>query len=118
MYINVLVVEDDDDDFLLLEELLLDYQDEFGLHHCRNYPEALQFLENEDVDACLIDYFIGEKTGIDIVRDAIKIGFQGPLILLTGANGSDNIDEEALIAGADDYISKDDLSPQLLKRTA
>lgn len=114
---NILVIEDDDDDFLLLEEMLADFQSMYQLKRCQNYADAIRSLKETPFDACLVDYYLGAKTGFDVIREALKLGFQGPLILLTGADNADGVDEEALVIGADDYLSKDQMSPQLVKRT-
>jgi signal transduction histidine kinase len=117
MQFNILVIEDEDDDFLILEETLCDFKDQFKLIRCRDMDESIQRISEEDVDACLVDYYLGKNTGLDFVHEAVKLGFKGPLILLTGADGNEGVDEKALKAGADDYLSKSDLSPQLIRRT-
>ena len=66
-------------------------------------------------DVYLVDYRLGERTGLELVREAVAKGSNGPFILLTGQD-SREIDIEAMKAGASDYLVKGDITAQLLDR--
>jgi len=63
----------------------------------------------------LIDYQLGKENGIELLKYAVKIGCKVPIIMLT-AQGSRDVDIEAMKAGAADYIDKTQLSSPLLGR--
>ena len=62
-----------------------------------------------------VDYFLGAKTGLDLIKEAIAMKCeQQPFILLTGI-GNHKIDIEAMKAGAVDYLVKSELDMKNLK---
>ena len=63
----------------------------------------------------LLDYQIGERTGLDVLVDAKAAGYGGPVIMLTG-HGDEDIAVEALQAGAADYLRKGSMTRKSLRR--
>lgn len=114
--IRILLVEDDEDDYALVKEMLADtYGEAFSLKWVHAWDEALEEIRSRAFDVCLLDYYLEERNGLDLVREAVARGARTPLILLTG-QGSREIDVEAMHAGASDYLDKNDLSASLLDR--
>lgn len=113
--LNILLVEDDDDDVILfedyLEEGLPGYQHE--LIHASTPEEAQRYFTNRNIDIAIFDYMLGPTTGLELIREARLLGFGFPVILLTG-QGDEETAVAALKAGADDYLSKGNLTPELL----
>jgi PAS domain S-box-containing protein len=114
---KVLLVEDDKDDYVLTRALLADARGtEFELEWVSSYDQALTELEAPRWDAALVDYRLGAKNGLDLVREPVAIQSQIPFILLTG-KGSYNVDVEAMEAGVMDYLVKGEVTAPLLERT-
>ncbi|NIA16583.1 MAG: response regulator, partial [Nitrospiraceae bacterium] len=67
-------------------------------------------------DVCLLDYHLGERTGIELLPEMRAHGHDLPVILLTGL-GSLETDLEAMEMGAFAYLEKGDLNPVLLERS-
>ncbi len=115
--IKVLLVEDDEDDFILarghFEELP---RGRYVMDWVRTYSEALQTLQQNRHDVCLVDYRLGPDDGIELLKAAKAGGCQVPIILLTGT-GELAIDLAAMEAGADDYLVKRELEPAGLERS-
>ena len=80
-----------------------------------NYDEGLAALCDGTHDVFLLDYRLGARSGIDLLREATAKSCSGPVILLTG-QGQNRTDMEALHAGAADYLEKSGLTPALLER--
>lgn len=76
---------------------------------------AVAALQETDFTAVFIDYRLGEKTGIDFVRDCQVLGIEAAFVLLTGFN-SEQAEAEALAIGAFDFLPKDDIQPGMLSR--
>lgn len=113
--IRVLLVEDDEEDYILTARLLRDNgRASFEMKWVQSYDAALEELR-ASYDVCLVDYRLGADSGLALIAKAIKDGFLGPMILLTG-RGDHDVDVEAMKAGAADYLVKDQLTPQLLER--
>lgn len=115
--LRVLVVDDDEDDFLIVNDLLEDFRaDKFDVEWCSNYEEAFNLTRRCEHDVYLIDFRLGPRSGLDLIEQLRSKGFRLPIILLTGQT-EDEIDIEALKAGASDYLSKSNLETGILCRT-
>jgi diguanylate cyclase (GGDEF)-like protein len=116
-FIRVLLVEDDEDDFLIIRDLLADIQDSsYIITWVDTIEKALQIIEQEPFDISLVDYRLGQMTGLDLIQE-IKRGNNGfPIILLTGI-GDREVDMAAMQAGAADFLMKGQLDARILERT-
>lgn len=113
---TILLIEDDEEDYILLQRLLTKIPYAHYKLLWENLPEAgLARMLSEKHDLCMLDYRLGEQNGIELIKAARYRGYTLPIILLTGANRSE-IDIQALQAGADDYIAKEQLQGELLYR--
>ncbi len=114
---NILLVEDDEDDFFLVKTWLSQVKHgQFSLKWANNYEAGLQALKAETFDVVLVDYQLGSRSGLELIREAIADCQYVPFILLTG-QGSYQIDLTAMEAGAADYLSKVDINAPLLERS-
>lgn len=116
--VNVLLVEDDEDDYVITRDLLSEIEDEqFDLEWVSTYDAALEAIQHRQHDVIFIDYRLGARTGLDLLREMVGNYFYvAPIILLTG-QGDHEVDVEAMQAGAADYLIKDQLQPPLLERS-
>ena len=115
--IRVLLVEDDEDDYILTRDVLgsIDQQ-QHEIVWCRTFGKALGLLAEQRFDVALIDYRIGQETGIELLNAAKAKGHNVPMILLTGLDDHD-VDITASEAGAFDYIVKDCFTSAIGERT-
>jgi signal transduction histidine kinase len=115
--IRILLVDDDEDDYVVLREMLSGInQWKVHLQWVSSYEQALNALKPEIYDLCLMDYRLDKGTGLDLMRELRKNGFNSPLIILTG-KGDHEIDLQAMQDGAADYLEKGQINPQLLERS-
>ncbi len=113
---RVLIVEDDEDDYLLIEACIKDIPDKkFLIDWCYNYEEALKRIADSGYDIYFIDYLLGEKTGLELLRDAVALGCEDPLVLLTGI-GNRDVDIQAMTIGAVDFLIKSEINTEKLER--
>ena len=113
---KILLIEDDEDDYILLQKVLTKIsKGHYQLLWERSYTSGLARMLVGDHDLCMLDYRLGAHTGIELLKTARNKGYNCPIILLTGASEGE-IDILALQAGADDYISKEQLQGELLHR--
>jgi two-component system sensor kinase FixL len=80
-----------------------------------SYEQGLAALRENRHDACLLDYRLGVRTGLDLLREATAQGVQIPIIILTGSDDPE-VDREATELGAADFLLKDQLDPVILER--
>jgi PAS domain S-box-containing protein len=115
--IRVLLIEDDEDDYILTRGLLAEVKSgNYELDWAASYEEGLRVARQLEHQVCLVDYRLGERSGVQLIREARASGLTTPMILLTG-QGNHDVDVEAIEAGASDYLIKDETHALRLERT-
>ena len=116
--VNILLVDDDEEDFILfryhIDQIPKQYYD-FSIAWVREYLEAVDKICSGHYDVFFVDYNLGVKTGLDLIKELINNKCQQPIVLLTGI-GSREIDMQAMQAGASDYLNKSELNPEKMER--
>jgi diguanylate cyclase (GGDEF)-like protein len=115
--LHVLLIEDDDDDHVLVRDLLaeLDHLD-VTLHWETTYEGGKTALQSGECDVCLMDYRLGARDGLELLRELGTATPLTPVIFLTGQDSRD-LDVEVMEAGAADYLVKGKIDPPLLERS-
>jgi len=113
---KILLVDDDEDDFIIVRDLISRIHGRrYQLEWVNNYAAGLAAVQRAEHDICLLDYRLGERTGLELLRASQKFSQRPPMILLTG-QGDHEIDVEAMEAGASEYLIKGQLNPDMLER--
>ncbi|MCA9080107.1 MAG: response regulator [Planctomycetaceae bacterium] len=115
--LRILLIDDDEDTFILSRGLL----SQAGLPRCElnwseSYEDGLDRILKGQHDAYLIDYHLGERDGLELIKDAVSRGCRAPLILLTGQEDR-SVDLEAMRAGAADFLVKGQIDAAGLERS-
>ena len=114
--LRVLLIEDDPDDYLLTTELLAEIPgNKIAFEWATDYETGLAALNRCEHDACLLDYRLGRKDGLLLLREALTRVCKAPVILLTG-EGDRDLALQALDAGAADYLVKGEIDSVALER--
>jgi PAS domain S-box-containing protein len=115
--IKILLIEDDEDDAFLVQEFLSDVKNFVCVLDWEPNPErGKQKILEGTYDLFLIDFYLGKSTGLSIIDFIQANQILTPAILLTGRNDA-QIDVDASMAGAFDYLVKGDLRPDILERS-
>jgi serine phosphatase RsbU (regulator of sigma subunit) len=109
----VLLIEDDDGDALLVDELLLDASAPVTMHRARSLGEAKPLLAA--VDCVLLDLGLPDTAGLDGLRWLQQHMPRVAVVVLTGL-ADEHRGEEAVAAGAQDYLVKGQVDGPLLAR--
>jgi PAS domain S-box-containing protein len=114
--IRILIVDDDEDDFFIISEYIRQIEDQqFTIDWCNSYQKAADKICGATYDLYFIDYLLGARTGVELIRESIENNCEEPFILLTG-NGNSLVDRKAMESGAVDYLVKSELSAEKLER--
>ncbi len=114
---RILLVDDDQDEQIIVGDLLRSFRvDAFDLTWKATYAEGLEALLTSRFDVCLVDYRLGERTGLDLLDAAAAACCPTPIVLLTGV-GDHEVDMMATTRGAADYLVKGKMTPELLERS-
>lgn len=115
--INILLVDDDDIDRESVKRMLnKSKSSKFHIDESSDFAGAIELLEKNDYAACLVDYNLSDRTGLELLDAIKKTSLDSSIILLTGME-EEFIANEAMKAGASDFLSKDDITAKLLERT-
>ena len=115
--IRALLVDDDQGDFVMTRALLDQIErPTIELDWVSTFEEGRAALERDDYDVFIVDYFLEDRTGLDLLREAGRRQLQAPVIMLTG-RGSHDVDLDAMRAGAADYLIKGQIEPEDLERS-
>ncbi|MER6259340.1 PP2C family protein-serine/threonine phosphatase [Streptomyces sp. 900105245] len=111
---RILLVEDDDGDALLVEELLHDTDMPHALTRCRTAADARRAVAAHPVDCVLLDLHLPDASGVETVQ-AVQADTRAAIIVLTGLD-EPRAGVDALAAGAQDYLIKGKVDPDLMQR--
>ena len=115
--VRVLLIDDDRDDYLLTRDLIAEIPGgRYRFDWVADYAAGLAAVCRGEHDVYLLDYRLGERTGLDLLAEARKQGCGGPVILLTGQNVWE-VDLAAMESGAADFLEKGRLDATLLERS-
>jgi diguanylate cyclase (GGDEF)-like protein/PAS domain S-box-containing protein len=114
---SVLLVEDDEDDYLITADML-DQQERvtFELDWVSTYEDGLKAILEQRHDVYIVDYRLGTRTGLDLVREGFAQRPRAPVIVLTGQVDL-TVDLEASALGVTDFLVKAQLDPTNLERS-
>ena len=110
--LRMLSIEDSDSDYRIIERLVKAFG-KLILLRGKTISEGLVLLKNDPVDLVLVDFFLPDGTGLDLMRKMDGEGIEAPVIVITG-KGDEMIATQVIQAGAYDYLPKDQLSEKNL----
>ncbi|MBY0471804.1 response regulator [bacterium] len=115
--LRILLIDDDQDDLVIFRDHLSEIKNQqFDVQWAPSYEKGLDLLTSQNFDVCFLDYRLGGRTGLDLLKATMSNGVKTPIIILTGY-GEHNVDLEAMNSGAADYLVKDQVDASLLERS-
>jgi PAS domain S-box-containing protein/diguanylate cyclase (GGDEF)-like protein len=114
--VRVLLVEDDPAEVRLLEARMSDH----GMAHLRGdvaatLADAVAKLDSEPFDVVLLDLSLPDSEGLATVTRLLEAHPEVPVVVLTGTE-DDRLAAAAIEAGAQDYLVKGSVRPDVLVR--
>jgi two-component system, cell cycle response regulator len=88
----------------------------YELEWAATYDEGLAKLLTGEYAVCLLDYQLGERDGLQLIREAVAQDCRTPIVFLT-AETADRVDLAAMNAGALDYLVKGEITSRMLERS-
>src|SRR5271169_7120696 len=109
----VLLVEDDDGDALLVEELLREVGAPVVVLRARSLGQATTMVSGA---ACvLLDLGLPDSQGLQGLRQLLRLEPEAAIVVLTG-EANEHLGEQAVRAGAQDYLVKGEVAGHMLHR--
>lgn len=113
--LSVLLVEDDRADAILVEELFADAGIKIDVVWAESMARAEQQIAIARPDCILLDLHLHDADGIEGVNRIAQQDATIPVVVLTGLN-DEHVGVSAVSAGAQDYLVKDRVDPEVLRR--
>jgi serine phosphatase RsbU (regulator of sigma subunit) len=111
--VQVLLVEDDDGDALLVGELLREVGAAVVVRRARSLTQAKGLVS---AAACvLLDLGLPDSQGLNGLRQLLQLEPEAAIVVLTG-QASEHLGEQAVRAGAQDYLVKGEVAGHMLNR--
>ena len=119
--VRILCVEDNDGDFVLIREHLKDagFSAPIEVHRARSMEETLRIVGagegRRSFDIVLLDLSLPDSHGVETYKSLRTVAPRVAVAILSGDN-DENLALDLVQHGAQDYLPKDSLTPDLLMR--
>lgn len=115
---KILLIEDDAGHSVLTEKMLSRRADSFPheLVRAASLEEGFALLERKRFDLLLLDLGLPESRGLETLEAVVSRKPPIPVVVLTSLD-DETTGGAAIDAGAEDYLIKDSMTPELLSRT-
>jgi diguanylate cyclase (GGDEF)-like protein len=114
---KILLIDDNPLQEMLTQRLVKKFRSgPFALEYIGSYEAGLKEMVSGKYAVCLLDYHLGDRDGLALLREARIAGCETPAIILT-AEDSEEVDNAALDAGAVDFLVKTTLTVRELERS-
>src|SRR5580700_9816445 len=102
---KILVVDDNCEDLTQVAKLLEAGFSSTGvmIDKADSYNSAIALLQVQAYEVVLIDSYLAEKTGIDLMQE-IKVRYPEASVILVSGRGTDEVAIQAMKLGAADYL--------------
>lgn len=116
--INLLFIDDDTGYMAVAQQLLAKYTGKkFNILWKQDGKSALEELQNNpSIDLTLVDYYLPEANGLEVIRTIREHKIEVPIIFLT-SNRDFRLAIEAMKYGIEDFMVKDEAVDSVLPRT-
>jgi PAS domain S-box-containing protein len=115
---TLLIIEDfPADRELYRRALLADANITYHLLETASVAEGLELCQTQKIDAVLLDYMLPDADGLEFLEELAELNDSAPPVVMLTGQGSESIAVRAIKLGAQDYLVKGDLTPELLQLT-
>lgn len=116
--LRILVVDDDHEDYEIAANILEEAPEsrEWCLEWAPDAERALDMMRLGQHHIVLVDYSLGARSGVEVIRELKALSPTVPFVLLTGHEGRE-ADQEARQAGAAGFLHKGEIGGGMLERT-
>lgn len=113
---QLLLIDDDRLQFRITQSLVRGFRPPYELDWASTYEEGVERLLSRPYAACLLDFQLGPRDGLELIREVKEKDCHTPIIFLT-SESSETVDIQAMEAGALDYLIKGEINSGVLERS-
>ncbi len=113
---HILIIDDSEDDRDLYRRLLKKNRDvNWVITEADNGADGIDICKSGEISCVLLDYSLPGRNGLGVLEEMKSLPMRVPVVMLTG-QGSEAIAVQAMQEGAQDYLNKNNLSPEAIQR--
>ena len=114
---KILVVDDDVVDREIIKRALRGNTDIEQLTEAKSFAEGLEEVNKNHYDVLVVDYYLPDKNGIELVIELrSKPNLGNTAIVMVSNSDDEDLALECLQVGAQDFITKSEITAEKLKR--
>ena len=102
-FYSILIIDDDEDQLLILSRILRTQG--FTISTCKTAAESIRLMQERYFDAIVLDYLLGDITGIELLESIRSFNQFVTVILVTGYS-SEHLAISAIRSQCDDLLQK------------
>gem|GEM_PF-1418563 len=103
--LKILLVEDNHDHAELITRSVQKSNPSTRVKHAINRRKCLDLLEKASFDIILLDYYLSDVSGVELLSEIVRLYPRIPVIVVTG-QGDERTAAKSIKAGAEEYIVK------------
>ncbi|MFC4702002.1 response regulator [Glaciecola siphonariae] len=113
--INILAVDDGDIELKLMGYYLSQIQSwDITCFQAKDTAGALEIIDSQHIDACLLDYHLGAETGVELAEKIHALGYTTACIIVTGLD-TDELETLVHAKGFNHVLAKEQMSASSLE---
>ena len=116
-HLKILLIDGDEASREVVRRLLKRSKLNADLNEVEDYNLGVEIIKAQEFDCILADYHLPDAKGIEIMDQIREINADGVPVILLARMGNEKMAVEALKKGAADYVSKNELNSEVLKRS-
>ncbi|MES2207815.1 MAG: ATP-binding protein [Pseudomonadota bacterium] len=114
--LNILVIDDDRGDRIACQRVLKSaWNNHVQLIEADSGESGLDVIEKNKLDCVLLDYFLSGINGLEVLK-RIRLSYPYLAVIMIDGKGDDANAVQAMREGAQDYISKANITAESIKR--
>lgn len=113
--LSILLVEDNPADAHLIRLYLGESSQKMDVFHSQTLFDGLEIIRTKDIDLVLLNLELSDSNGFRTLTRFMESASQLPIVVLTGIN-NEIIGNQAIKAGAQDYLVKGQFDARILGR--
>lgn len=116
-FLHALLLEDSPTDAQLFQHVFLrPATGKWSVLHAECLSEAIDYCQTQSFDVALLDLRLPDSDGLETITQFNQAAPEIPIIILTATDDED-LALQAMAQGAQDYLVKDQVTTQLLRRS-
>lgn len=113
---TIVIIDDNEIDVKTYKRhLQQDSNQEFDIFEADSGHYGVELCQRVKPDCILLDYLLPDMNGVEILQSLCETSKKVPVVVLTG-EGNEDVAVEVMKLGAIDYIVKNNLTPQSLRK--